>query len=129
VENHTIMPSNSKNIENSFVPEAPTPYYYEGNAAIPLKDLTPIQKMNIVRRGITKSYLVRLKNIIALDYDALARALSVTRSTLINKTGDQKFNDNLAERIVALADLYSFGYDVFEDEKRFNALRFQVVVG
>lgn len=114
------MPSNSKHIENSFVHEAPTSYYYEGNAAIPLKDLTAIQKMNIVRRGITKSYLVQLKNTTALDYDALAQALSVTRSTLINKKGDQKFNDSLAERIVALADLYSFGYEVFDNEEHFN---------
>ena len=111
----------STNSKNTFVNEAPTSYCFEGNAAVPLKDLTSIQKMKIVRRGITKSYLVQLKNSTELDYDALAQALSVTRSTLINKKGDQKFNDNLAERIVALADLYSFGYEVFEDEKRFNA--------
>src|SRR5690625_3141848 len=71
-------PSNS--LENSFVEEEPTSYYYEGNVAITLKDLTYVKK---------KKY-------------------------------NQKFNYNLSERIVALADLYSFGYEVFEDESRFN---------
>lgn len=113
-----------KNITNNFAEEAPTSYYYEGNVAIPLKDLTSVQKMKIVRNGITKGYLVKLKNNTDLDYDALAKALSVTRSTLINKKSNQKFNDSLSERIVALADLYSFGYEVFEDESRFNAWMF-----
>ncbi|HLS30584.1 MAG TPA: antitoxin Xre/MbcA/ParS toxin-binding domain-containing protein [Flavobacteriaceae bacterium] len=115
------MKSDVKNPENTFVKEAPTSYFYEGNVAVPLKDLTSVQKMKIVKRGITKSYLVNLKNKTDLDYDALAKALSVTRSTLINKKGNQKFNDKLSERIVALADLYSFGYAIFEDEERFNA--------
>lgn len=106
--------------ENTFAEEAPTSYYFEGNVAIPLMDLTSFEKMKIVKRGITKSYLVRLKETASLDYDALAQALSVTRSTLINKKDSEKFNDNLSERIVALADLYSFGYEVFEDTKRFN---------
>lgn len=106
--------------ENTFAEEAPTSYYFEGNVAIPLMDLTSFEKMKIVKRGITKSYLVRLKEMASLDYEALAQALSVTRSTLINKKDSEKFNDNLSERIVALADLYSFGYEVFEDVKRFN---------
>lgn len=114
------MKSYNTKTQNTFAEEAPTSYYFEGNVAIPLKDLTSYEKMKIVKRGITKSYLVRLKNTVSLDYDALAQALAVTRSTLINKKGAQKFNDKLSERIVALADLYSFGYEVFEDEKRFN---------
>lgn len=114
------MKYDAKNTENNFVNEAPTSYYYEGNVAVPLKDLTSVQKMKIVKKGITKNYLVKLKNSTALDYDALAKALSVTRTTLINKKGSQKFNDKLSERIVALADLYSFGYEVFENKKRFN---------
>lgn len=115
------MKADAKTPENTFAKEAPTSYFYEGNVAIPLKDLTSVQKMKIIKSGITKSYLVNLKNKTDLDYDALAKALSVTRSTLINKKGNQKFNDKLSERIVALADLYSFGYEVFEDENRFNA--------
>lgn len=111
------------NTAHHFVAEAPT-YYFDGNAAIPLEAMTPVQKMEIVRSGVSKAYLVSLKKETGLDYDALAKALSVTRSTLINKKGTQKFNDNLSERIVALADLYSFGYSVFEDKARFNRWMF-----
>lgn len=114
------MKTPSKNNKNTFVREQPTSYYFEGNAAVPLKDLTSVQKMKIVKKGITKAYLVKLKNTTALSYDDLAKALSVTRSTLINKKENQKFGVKLSERIIALADLYSFGYAVFDDKKRFN---------
>lgn len=106
-----------------YVKEAPTSFY-DGNLAVPLVDLTSYQKMQIVRDGITKSYLSKLKEETSLDYDALAQALSVTRSTLINKKNDQRFNDHVSERIIAVAELYSFGYEVFEDKDNFNKWMF-----
>lgn len=105
------------------VKEAPTSFY-EGNLAVPLVDLTSYQKMQIVRDGVTKSYLTKLKDETSLDYDALAQALSVTRSTLINKKNDQKFSDHVSERIIAVAELYSFGYEVFENKGHFNKWMF-----
>ena len=107
----------------SYVKEAPT-NFYDGNAAIPLVEMTSYQKMQIVRGGITKTYLTKLKEETSLDYDALAQALSVTRSTLINKKGDQKFSDHISERIIAVAEIYSFGYEVFEDKTNFNRWMF-----
>lgn len=107
----------------NYVQEAPT-YFYDGNLAVPLVDLTSYQKMQIVRDGITKSYLTKLKEETSLDYDALAQALSVTRSTLINKKNDQKFSDHVSERIIAVAELYSFGYEVFEEKEKFNRWMF-----
>ncbi|MFA5620082.1 MAG: antitoxin Xre/MbcA/ParS toxin-binding domain-containing protein [Weeksellaceae bacterium] len=112
-------PYKQKPIENNFVEDAPT-YFYSGNAAIPLSELTSIQKMKIIRGGVSKNYLEDFKRQAGLDYDTLARALGVTRSTLINKKANMQFNDQLAERIIALADLYSFGYEVFGDEANFN---------
>lgn len=111
------------NESNNFVKEAPT-MYMSGTSAIPIYDLTSIQKMKIIRQGISKKYLEKLKNTTSLDYDSLASALSVTRTTLINKKGDQKFSDQISERIVSLADLYSFGYEVFEDQNSFNEWMF-----
>lgn len=104
---------------NHFAEDAPTAYY-SGNAAIPLYDMTSIQKMRIIKKGISKSYLEKLKQTTGLDYDSLAAALAVTRATLINKKGDDTFSDQISERIVALADLYSYGYEVFEDKTNFN---------
>lgn len=113
----------NQNDTNHFVNEAPT-MYYSGKTAVPIYDLTSIQKMQIIRRGISKKYLEKLKATTSLDYDSLAAALSVTRSTLINKKGEEKFSDQISERIVSLADLYSFGYEVFEDQPNFNQWMF-----
>lgn len=102
-----------------FIEEAPTTYYVE-NIATPLAEMTSIQKMKIIKKGISKSYLEMLKKSTSLDYDSLAEALSVTRSTLINKKGSERFSNQISEKIIALADLYSFGYETFEDKEKFN---------
>lgn len=108
---------------NYLLNEAPT-MYFAGNAAIPLSDLTSIQKMRIVKIGISKKYLENLKKTAALDYQMLADALSVTRATLINKKGEEKFSDQISERIISLADLYSYGYETFGDKELFNRWMF-----
>lgn len=99
--------------------DAPTAYR-TGSRTIPLNLLTSVQKMEISKRGISKRYLESFKKEASLDYPTLADALSVTRATLINKKGDQKFNEQVSERIVSLADLYAFGYEVFESRTLFN---------
>lgn len=118
-----LMSYQQKENDSNFVANEPTSYY-AGNAAVPLNDLSSTQKMGIIRGGVSKKYLVSLKKEISLDYDSLADALSVTRATLINKKGSQKFSTNISEKIVTLADLYSFGYEVFEDKANFNRWMF-----
>lgn len=108
---------------DNYVFDEPTSFY-EGSTAIPLVKMTSYQKMRIVRGGVTKTYLTKLKEETSLDYDTLAQALSVTRSTLINKKGNQKFNDHVSERIIAVAELYSFGYEVFGNKENFNKWMF-----
>ena len=87
--------------------------------------MTPIEKMEIANTGIRKKELETLKTRTELDYDKLANLLSVTRATLINKPRAEKFNTALSERILGLADVYSYGYDVFEDEEQFNQWMFR----
>ncbi len=103
--------------------EEPTVYYTPQKSFL-ICDLTPLQKMKIIKDGISKIYLEGLKKEAALDYNVLAEALSVTRATLINKKGNAKFNESLSERILSLADLYALGYEVFEDKDRFNKWMF-----
>jgi putative toxin-antitoxin system antitoxin component (TIGR02293 family) len=86
----------------------------------PESRMTPIEKMYISKMGISKKSLVSLKTRTHLGYDKIAKALSVTRATLINKKGGEKFNPTLSEKIVGLAEIYSYGFEVFEDEHRFN---------
>ncbi|SRR5690554_7450583 len=108
----------------SYVSEAPTQYYTGNNQEMPIFSLTSSQKMTIVENRISKNYLVLFKKVANLDYDALALALSVARATLINKKGNEKFSDTISEKILALADLYSYGYSVFDEKEKFNQWMF-----
>lgn len=83
-------------------------------------DLSPFEKMHVIREGVSKKDLEILKSKSELDYTTLAKALSVTRATLINKKRGERFNSGLSEKIIGLADLYSFGFEVFENEAAFN---------
>ena len=83
--------------------------------------LTPVEKMSIAKNGVSKQSLVNLKDRANLDYDELATILSTNRSTLINKKGSDNFNVPLSEKILSVADIYSYGYAVFEDEEKFNS--------
>jgi putative toxin-antitoxin system antitoxin component (TIGR02293 family) len=91
----------------------------------PESQMTPLEKMALADGGLTKKVLEHLKKLTDLDYDELATALNVTRATLINKKGEQKFSPVVSEKIVGLADLYSYGYEVFEDPERFNRWMFR----
>lgn len=114
-----VKPYETAEAQIGLAEEAPMAYH-TGSRTIPLNLLTSVQKMDISKQGISKRYLESFKKEVALDYPTLADALSVTRATLINKKGDQKFNEQVSERIVSLADLYAFGYEVFESRTRFN---------
>jgi len=86
----------------------------------PESRMTSFEKIDIIREGISKKDLENLKEKSDLDYNQLSKVLSVARATLINKKGTAKFDMVLSERIVGVADIYSYGYEVFEDENRFN---------
>ena len=81
--------------------------------------LTTVEKMRLSRTGVTKEYLEKVKLQTKLDYNKLAKILGVTRATLINKNKQEKFNPSLSERIIGLASLYDFGFEVFEDREKF----------
>jgi putative toxin-antitoxin system antitoxin component (TIGR02293 family) len=82
--------------------------------------MTPMQKVALTNEKISKKELEELKKAAGLDYSTLSKILSVARATLINKKGTAKFNEAQSERILALADIYAYGYAVFEDEEKFN---------
>ncbi len=86
----------------------------------PESRMTSFEKINMIKEGISKKDLESLKDKAGMDYNQLSKVLSVARATLINKKGNDKFDINLSEKIVGVADIYSYGYEVFEDETRFN---------
>lgn len=83
-------------------------------------EMSAFEKMDIVRQGLSKSNLIELKEKSGLGYDQLANVLSVARATLINKKGSATFSHELSEKILSLADIYSYGYKVFGNEISFN---------
>ncbi len=87
---------------------------------IPVYQWSSYDKIDAIKKGISKEELEALKNESCLDYDALAIILNVAKATLHNKKGKEKFDQYISERIFLLADVYSYGYEVFVDKERFN---------
>jgi putative toxin-antitoxin system antitoxin component (TIGR02293 family) len=87
----------------------------------PENQLTAMEKLDLVEKGISKEGLESLKKKVGLDYDQLAQLLNVARATLINKKSPDKFNTDLSDKIMSLADIFSYGFEVFEDEDHFRA--------
>lgn len=86
-----------------------------------LYKLSSATKIGYIKRGISKLYLVGIKDAINLDYDTLGRILSVSRAKLLSKKPEEKFDQLTSERIMLLADVFSYGLVVFEDKDRLTA--------
>lgn len=86
----------------------------------PENQLSLMEKLALVEKGISKESLESLKSMAGLDYDQLAQILNVARATLINKKSPDRFNTDISDKIVALADIFSYGFEVFEDKVRFR---------
>jgi putative toxin-antitoxin system antitoxin component (TIGR02293 family) len=78
------------------------------------------EKISAIRNGVSKNELEEIKEQSGLDYDTLSGILAVSRATLINKKGTEKFDAPTSERILLLADTLAYGQSVFEDRHRFN---------
>lgn len=87
---------------------------------IPVYQWSSYEKIDAIKNGISKEELEALKDQSGLDYDALAVVLNVTKATLHGKKGKAKFDQYISERIFLLADIYSYGYEVFGDKEKFN---------
>jgi len=87
---------------------------------IPVYRWSRFDKIDAIKTGISKEELESLKEQSGLDYDILAAILNVAKATLHNKKGKEKFDQYISERIFLLADLYSYGYEVFENREKFN---------
>lgn len=87
---------------------------------VPVYRWSRFDKIDAIKNGISKEELETLKNQSALDYDTIASILNIGKATLHNKKGKEKFDQYISERIFLLADLYSYGYEAFENKENFN---------
>src|SRR5688572_25931265 len=70
--------------------------------------LTSQYKIGIIRNGISKKELEAIKSETDFDYRTLSTLLSVSRTTLIKKKGDERFDQSTSERIMLLAEFMSY---------------------
>ncbi len=87
---------------------------------VPIHQWNAYQKIETIKEGISKEELENLKDQAELDYTALAKILAVTKATLHGKKGKERFDAYISERILLLADLYSYGYEIFGNREKFN---------
>lgn len=88
---------------------------------IPIYKWNSFEKIDAIKEGVSKEELENLKNGAELDYDTMAKLLNVTKTTLHSKKGKAKFDQYISERIFLIADLYSYGYEVFGNRQKFNS--------
>ncbi|HEU4901656.1 MAG TPA: antitoxin Xre/MbcA/ParS toxin-binding domain-containing protein [Flavisolibacter sp.] len=93
----------------------------KGAKVIPVYQWNSFEKIDAIKEGVSKEELENLKNGAELDYDTLAKLLNVTKATLHSKKGKAKFDQYISERIFLIADLYSYGYEVFGNRQKFNS--------
>ncbi len=76
-------------------------------------------KAQMAQKGISKVSFENFKVRAGLDYNEMARLLSVARNTLINKKGEEVFDVTISEKLISLAEVYTHGFEVFGSEKEF----------
>ena len=87
----------------------------------PVRESLPSQnKSGIGKTGISKKQLEAIKSETDFDYNTLSNLLSISRTTLIKKKGEDKFDPSTSERIMRLAELLCYGREVFESRDIFN---------
>lgn len=87
---------------------------------MPVYQADSFSKIQKIHQGATKDEVEHFKLRAGLDYESLAKMLNVTKATLFNRKGNQRFDSSLSERLMALTDLYSYGYNVMGSREKFN---------
>lgn len=104
-------------------PAATTPFHAPKEQVlptVPFESLPSQHKIGLVKKGISKKQLEAIKSETDLNYGTLSNLLSISRTTLINKKGDDRFDLSTSERIMHLAEILCYGREVFECRELFN---------
>lgn len=77
-------------------------------------------KTELVRVGISKLQLEVIKKLLNIDYDTLSSLLFITNRSMHLKKGDALFSFSVSDRIIAILELYSYGYEVMGGHVNFH---------
>ncbi|RPD40533.1 hypothetical protein [Chitinophaga barathri] len=89
-------------------------------AILRFQRLNFLQKIAVIRKGVTKEQLKQFKTAAGLDYPTIARLMSITPRYLHMKKSNDRFRQAMSDSIISIIDLYGFGYDHFNDPPFFN---------
>lgn len=89
-------------------------------AILNLKITMITDKIKIVKQGVKKSDLADIRVELGLDYSVLSTILGVHERNLYIKKGDETFNKTISDKIMSIAELYSYGFEIFESKEHFN---------
>lgn len=84
-----------------------------------LADIELEQKLSVITKGITKKQLVNFKERINLSYDEISYLLGITTRSIHLKKNDDYFKSSISEKLLALIQLFKYGFESFEDDKKF----------
>lgn len=85
----------------------------------PIHTISFNDKIRIIDSGISKRELLLLKDRFGFSLETLSNILDITDRTIQNKPHEFRFTGNVAEKIMSLSELYSYGMDVFEERSKF----------
>ncbi|MGJ7030826.1 type II RES/Xre toxin-antitoxin system antitoxin [Niabella hirudinis] len=92
-----------------------------GNRSVAEYKMGGAMAIRIIKNGISQRQLLYLKNQTGLDYNILAFIVGVTKQTLIKKAVDYTYHVQESDKLFQIAELYSYGYNVFENKEGFNS--------
>lgn len=85
-----------------------------------LHELSLKDRIRFAESGISKEELTLIKKMLHLDYDRLSNLLHITNRSMHLKKGNDVFNLSVSDRIMALLELYSFGYEIMGGHADFH---------
>ena len=86
----------------------------------PVHEISFDEKLNIIQNGFSKEQLLELKERYGISLETMAKILDIADRSIQNKSLDFRFTGNVAEKILGLSDIYSYGMEVFEERDKFR---------
>ncbi len=106
---------NGKEQQNSLL------FYLGGARNVSVKQLnTPMDLITLTRTGIPKRALTSLAKNTSLSLKELAQAIHLSERTLQRYSEDHILDKAATEKVIALAQLYHYGEEVFGSQEKFN---------
>lgn len=83
--------------------------------------------IELSRKGLTMSQLRGILNFANLSLKDISSILSISERQLTRYENDKILRIDISAQLIQIAELYEFGYEVFEDEEKFQKWMFSEI--